>query len=245
MASANRGDPLSFDLDQRQCQLTPQELDGLRAELESLGPLVDKFPVRRLHISVERHPRNQDFDVKTSLALPGRTLVSFDRAGAWHPAFQNCVANLVEQLHAYTDHMGQVAERAKQEKGTRQTLAPTADPDPAALEAAARDRDYAAFRAATLVYEDGVRLRAGRWVERYPEVAARFGKGLDIRDVVEEVFLNAFEGYDRRPRDVRFGDWLESLIDPAVRVLQAHPERELENISLARSAREAGGRGAV
>ena len=31
------------------------------------------------------------------------------RGGAWHPAFQNCLANLVEQLHAYTEQMGNVA----------------------------------------------------------------------------------------------------------------------------------------
>jgi hypothetical protein len=32
------------------------------------------------------------------------------------------------------------------------------------------------------------------------------------------------------------GEWLQSLIDPAIKELSAHPEQELENINLARSA---------
>jgi len=53
------------------------------------------------------------------------------------------------------------------------------------------------------------------------------------------VFLSAFEGYAKRPADVRFGDWLESHLDPAVKELRAHPDEELENINLARTARAA------
>ena len=101
------------------------------------------------------------------------------------------------------------------------------------------DRDYAAFRTATFVYEESVRKRIGRWVERYPNAEAQIGKRLQIADIVEEVFLNAFENYDRRPGGVRFGEWLENLIDPAVKELLRRPDAELENIALARAARAA------
>ncbi len=109
-----------------------------------------------------------------------------------------------------------------------------------------RDADYAAFRTATFAYEEPLRKRAGRWVERYPRAEAQIGNKLEMADVVEEVFLDAFEQYDRRPKGVRFGEWLEGLIDPAVKELLAHPDEELENIALARTARAAeDGAGAV
>jgi len=40
--------------------------------------------------------------------------------------------------------------------------------------------DYAAFRVAAFGFEDAVRLRAGRWVERYPDLEAKIGRGLRV-----------------------------------------------------------------
>src|SRR5262249_28926026 len=144
-----------------------------------------------------------------------------------------------ENVRAYKERLGNVEERAKHEKGTLQGVAPSIDPDAAAIDKAVRDGDYTAFRTVTFGYEEAVRKRAGRWVERYPDVQARIGRGLELADVVEEVFLTAFEQYDERPRDIRFGEWLEQLIDPAVRELHKNGDRELENINLARAARAA------
>ena len=81
-------------------------------------------------------------------------------------------------------------------------------------------------------------MRIGRWIQRYPEVEGQIGVRFEIADVVEEVFLMAFDQYDRRPKDVRFGDWLEQLIDPSVKLLRDHTEEELENIQFVRSSRE-------
>src|SRR5207237_10695219 len=115
-----------------------------------------------------------------------------------------------------------------------------------AIDAAGADGRYAAFRTATFAYEEPGRKRAGRWVERYPEADVQIDKRLKIADIVEEVFLNAFENHGRRPEGVRFGDWLEGLIDPAVKELLKRPDAELENIRLARTARAAEkGAGAV
>jgi hypothetical protein len=134
---------------------------------------------------------------------------------------------------------------AKQVKGTHQSLEPTVDPDAAAVDRAVAEGDYSAFRRATFGYEEPLRRRVGRWIERYPALSARIGKGITIDDVVEEVFLDAFEAYGDRPRGNRLGDWLEGLIDPAIKELAAHPDEELENINLARAARAAEGRGRV
>jgi len=230
---------LRIQLDAQQCDLSPAVINKLESSMNALRKQVEDFPVSDLHILVERNGRSNDYSVKTSLILPGGTMVSSEHSPQIHPAFEKCVHNLLEDVRAYKERMGLVAERQKLEKGTRQEVAPAPDPDPAALEAAVRDGDYAAFRAAAFGYEEPLRKRVGRWVERYPAVVARIDKGLKINDIVEEVFLDAFEGYGRRPTDVRFGDWLERLIDPAVKELMAHPDEELENINLARTARAA------
>ncbi|HEX6987650.1 MAG TPA: hypothetical protein VF170_19885, partial [Planctomycetaceae bacterium] len=44
--------------------------------------------------------------------------------------------------------------------------------------------------------------------------------------------------YESKPDVMRLGDWLESLIDPAMRSFLRHPEEELEAISFARTLRE-------
>jgi hypothetical protein len=207
--------------------------------------MVGHFPVSTLHILVERNSRTKDFTVKTSLALCGRTLVASDLQAHVNPAFETCVSNLVRELKKYEDDLGRTPEVQKHEKGTRQDLQPTVDPDPAALDAAVGDGDYGAFRRAAVGYEEPVRQRVGRWLERYPDVEARVGKDLSVEDFVEDVFLSAFEGYDHRPKEIRFGDWLERLIDPAVKAL-AQRDGELENVRMARSARLAeDGPGAV
>jgi hypothetical protein len=137
-------------------------------------------------------------------------------------------------------------ESFKQEEGTHHELLPTLDPEPEAVEAAVRAGDYTSFRMATTGYDEPVRAHVGRWVERYPEVAARIGKDLQIGDIVEDVFLTAFEEYEHRPPQVRFGAWLGQLIDSAVKAMARRPDDELENVRLARLAREAeAGRGAV
>lgn len=239
MADADLTNNLRIQIDAHQCQLSPAETQKMRDSLGVLAREVENFPVSDLHVLVEHNARNTDYSVKTSLLLTGETLVSSDHDARPYTAFERCVANLEKAVHAYKERMGRVPERQKQNKGTRQVLEPTLDPDPAALDAAVRDGDFAAFRGATYGYEEPLRKRIGRWVERYPQVSARIDKSLKIEDIVEEVFLDAFEAFPHRPQDVRLGEWLESLIDPAIKDLLRHPDEELENIRLARTAEEA------
>jgi len=192
-------------------------------------------------VLVEHNTRSNDFSVKITLILPGETLVGNDHDQFLLAAFDRCLIGLEENVRAYKDRLGQVPQRQKVEKGTHQDIETTVVPDVARVEQAVRDGDYATFRTATLAYEESVRKRIGRWIERYPEVEARIDKGLKVADIVEEVFLAAFEGYDHRPIDIRFGDWLEALIDPAVKTLQNASDEELENINLVRTAVEAEG----
>jgi DNA-directed RNA polymerase specialized sigma24 family protein len=76
-------------------------------------------------------------------------------------------------------------------------------------------------------------------VQRYPHAQARVGDGLAIGDLVEEVYLNAFERFGQRPAGpVSFTEWLEGLIDPSLKALLRHPDRESENASMARTLRD-------
>jgi ribosome-associated translation inhibitor RaiA len=230
---------LQVYFDAHQFELTEPEQDKMLDGLDALGHQVENFPQHDLRAYLEWRPRNNEYVVKLSLILPGRTLVCSDHNAVLHAAFEKCVDVLADGVKAYKDQLGQVPERQKQEKGTHQEMTAAVQVDAAAVDAAARAADYPAFRAAIAPYEDAVRLRAGRWIERYPEVQGRMGRGLEVIDVVEGVFLAAFEGYEDRPADVRFSGWLEGLIDPTVRAIAHHPDEELENINMARSACEA------
>ena len=67
----------------------------------------------------------------------------------------------------------------------------------------------------------------------------RVGGELRLGDVVEEVYLNAFERFPRRPADVRLSAWLEGLVEPSIRALMQHPDEERQPASFARTVREA------
>jgi ribosome-associated translation inhibitor RaiA len=236
MKTADDKPTLRTQIDVHQCRLSQTEVDRLEAKLQELAPLVQNFPISDVHVLVEHNARSNDYSVKVSVILPGATLVGNDHDLVWHAALERCLDVLVEDVRAYKDRLGQVPERQKQEKGTRQEVLPDLDPDPAALEAAARAEDYTAFRLATTGYEEPLRKRAGRWVERYPEFEDRLGKGLEIADLVEGVLVRAFENYDHWPGEIRFGDWLETQLDPTIKALLTHPDEELERLNLLRAA---------
>lgn len=229
---------LLVDLDMKHCKLRTGALTKMEASLSPLGDMVRHFPVSKLHVVVAHRERTNDYTVRTSLILPGDTLVASEHHEQVHAAFEHCIDNLVREVRRYKDRLGNVAEQAKQQEGTHHDLLPTLPPDPDAVASAVAAGDYAAFRAAVSGYDTPVGTQVGRWVERYPEVAARLGHGLQIGDIVEDVFLCAFEDYEHRPQGVRFGDWLGRYIDTAIKAIAAHPDRELENINMARLARE-------
>ena len=225
--------------DVHQGHVDQAELDKMTAGLDGLSRQVAHFPQHDLRVVIEHRPRTSEFAVKLTMLLPGKTLVTSDHDGVLHAAFDRALQSLTHEVQAYKDALGGTEERQKQEERTRQELLPDLPLDAAALDAAADAGDYPAFRAVIAAYEDPLRLRVGRWVERYPELQARMGKGMDVLDVVEDVFLSAFEGHPTRPPGVPYGQWLEGLIDPVVRAFEHHPDEELENINMARAAIDA------
>lgn len=230
---------LLVTFDAHECRPAPAELDQMRVGLDSLARQVAHFPTHDLRVVIEGKPRNNEYVIKLSLILPGKTIACSDHASTMQAAFERCVDVLVENVKAYKASLGQVPARQKAEKGTHQALLPATPVDIATVSAAVEAGDYAAFRASLAPYDDGLRVRVGRWIERYPAVQALIGKKLEAIDVAEAVFLAAFDDYEHRPPDGRFGDRLEALIDPTVRAFEHHPDEELENVNMARSAIDA------
>lgn len=239
MTFSDKTENIHIELDTKQCDLTADEITRMETALDPLAKLVETFPTCDLYITVAFRPRTNEFEVKTSLLLPGRTLSTGDHDDHSYPAYERCIRKLVKSVTAYKDRLSQHDEQSKTEKGTHRELLPTQVPDAEAMARAVADGDYVAFRRATYTYEEPLRKRIGRWVQRFPEVEARIDDTLKINDVVEEVFLTAFDQFDDRPHDVTFHDWLERLIDPSLKLLIRNPDEELENIDMARSLREA------
>lgn len=241
MATFAKASPMTVVFDAHQYPLSEAEEQMFREDLDGLARQVDQFPVADLRVYIQDLPRSNEVAVKLVLVLPGETLVAHDHDAVLPPAFQRCLDSLLGSLESYKQRLSRLDERQKLVEGTHQETHPSAPIDVSAIEAAVVARDYAAFRTETLAYEEDLRARVGRWVQRYPDFEARIGVDIKISDVVEDVFLLAFESYHDRPVDVPFSVWLEGLIDPAIKALQQHPDTELENIELARTARAAQG----
>ncbi len=229
---------LRIELDTKGCELTPAEIEDMETTLDTLRNVVERFPVSNLYITIVRYPRTGDFHVKTSLALPGKTLFIGDRDDGAQPAFDRCVRKLVKKVTSYIARMQGTSEIAKHTGGTHHVVAPTDQLNLEEIQAAIDDDDYLRFRKALMPFEEPMRKRIGRWLQRYPQIEAQLGGDFKIADIVEEVFLNAFEQFPKRVADVPPGNWLESLIDPSVQAILESPSQEFENISFVRTMRE-------
>jgi hypothetical protein len=229
---------LHIELDSKTLQLSPAEIKKIEDTFDPLREPVAKFPVRDLSLTIGHFQRSGRFQAKAALQLPGRSLTTGGIDEHILPAVQQCAFRLLHKLVAYEERMEGVEEKSKREEGTRHDVLPTQTIDPQAVDKAVRAADYAAFRKQMFAYEERLRERVGRWIERYPEVLGRLEEKFEIDDIIEEVFLTAFDEYDDRPQAVTFGDWLESLIDPSVKLVSKADDKELENISFARTLAE-------
>jgi ribosome-associated translation inhibitor RaiA len=228
---------LQVHFDPHECQIPADVLARLADECDALAVRVGNFPQADLRAYVEKNGRNTNFMVKLTLILPTETLVASDHDPQLHPAFRRALDSLERTLAGHMQRLeGTDLRREREEAEKRQ---PTVEPGPldeGAMAAAIAAQDYAAFRAAVAPYEEWLRLRAGRWVERYPDAQARMNRDFDVLDLMEGVFLSAFENYEHRHAEVPFRDWLDGLIDPTVRAFLHDPLRERENVNMARSA---------
>lgn len=226
---------LRIDLDTKEFELSEAELEKLQRGIDPIRKPVATMPVSDLYITIFHHPRSGRYVVKTSLVLPGDTLFSREEGTDYHPAFERCIASLLRNLVAYKDRLEDVDEQSKLGQGTHHRILPTFIPDLTSIKEAVRDGDYHAFRVATFEYEEALTQCVGRWFFRYPDLEAEVGSRIMIDDVVEAVFLDAFERYESKPHEVGLGQWLESLVDGTTKRFLSRPSEELEDVARART----------
>jgi hypothetical protein len=219
---------LHIELDTKGFELSPAEIKKIEQAIDPLREPVAKFPVRDLYLTVEHHRHSGRYQVKAALQLPGRGLTTGGIDEHLMPAVQQCVFRLLHKLVAYEERMEGVEETSKREEGTRHDVLPAQPVDAQAIDDAVRAGDYAKFRRLMSDYEEALR----GWIERYPQVAAQLQEQVYLEDIIEEVFLTAFDEYDNRPQAVL------GLIDPSVRLVSKADDEELENISFARTLAE-------
>jgi ribosome-associated translation inhibitor RaiA len=209
---------------------------------ELLRPLRDTardLPDVLLQLTLNYHANSDVHHVEGKLKLPGRTLFSSDHDAYLDSALTRCIRKLNRHLDAYKEQPnGAAVEQAERRKSLGQHIVLPTDPDTGAVGRAVQDGDYRAFRHALIGYEDWLRKRVGRWLQRYPEADARVGTELRIGDFVEEVYLNAFERYPSRPPEAAFHEWLDHLLDPTLREMLHDPDAAHEEASLARTVRQ-------
>ncbi|MBI4584414.1 MAG: hypothetical protein HY717_10370 [Planctomycetes bacterium] len=222
-------DDLKIQVKTENYQFSAEEWDQIENQLDSLKRLVKDFPVAELHVQIHWHRRSQTFHVKTNLHLLKQNLFTGERDVLWHPAYERCIRKLMNKVKGLKEKLAKKSVYSKVASGTLHQVIPEREPDPEKLEQAFKDQDFLAFRQAMSVYDDALSKRLGRWIERYPAVSARLGSEFTLSDLVEEVYLNAFEQFGSRPVD-RIGNWLEHLIDPSVKAFIQHPELEKENL---------------
>lgn len=227
---------IRIELDTENCELSADEIRELEQTLSPLREPVKTFPVADLYVTIEYEAPSDSYRVKTVLRLPGTALATGDLDKQIHPAFRRCVRKLVHKVSAYKERLEDAEATAKHQKGTRHDIVAQRQIDAEAVDHAVDQGAYADFRELLFPFEEALRKRIGRWIQRYPSIEAELGERFDLADMVEEVFLNAFERYDERPREIPFSDWLENLIDPSVKILSEDTENELANINFARSA---------
>ena len=221
---------LRLELDTKGCELSASEIEDMEEDLDTLRDLVEDFPVSNLYITVVHHQRTDDYHVKTSLALSGRKLFTGERHAKVHPAFDSCIRKLVKKVRAYKHEMRVGTDASKQAAGTRQDIQPSGEMDLNAMVNAVDAKDYSTFRREIDVFESSLTERIGRWIERYPEIRSQLDQLILVSDIVEEVFLNAFDRFETRSHNVPPGQWLESLIDPSVQALLQSPDEEFERV---------------
>jgi ribosome-associated translation inhibitor RaiA len=223
-----------IDIDPGNYRLSDGERAKMETDLVTLRKAVKDFPVSELKIELTiLNPKS--VRVGTGLRLANRTLFVADEDALLHPAWERCVRRLVHKVTAYKEKLANKHVYSKEQDGKVHQVRPGMVPDLAAVQKAIDEQDYTAFREAMAAFDETMEKRVGRWVQRYPEAQALLGTHLTISEIVEEVFLNAFERFGQRPAGA-MGEWLETLIDESIRLLLSS-EEERENLRMIQTAR--------
>ena len=229
---------LTVELDTKECDLPADELARIQEPLDQIADGIGNLPAK-LDLSIVYHPHSDRYHAAAALELPRRSLFTGDWDAYLDTALERTFRKLQRKIEAYQHEPDRAADQiAEQVAASHREIVAPEDPAAGPLGEAVQAGDYARFRHLLGDYEEWLRLRIGRWVQRYPEANEAVGAGLKIGDLVEEVFLNAFEHFHQRPTVKPLREWLDDLLDPSLQALWHDPLAERENASLARTARD-------
>lgn len=229
---------LEVHVETKECDLPRDELTRIQEPIDRIAKSVGQLPAQ-LDINIIYHPRSDRYHVEATGRLPRRSLFTGDWDVYLDTALDRSLRKLLRKIEAYQQEpdRGEDERALRVDAMNREVIAPE-DPDAGPLAEAASSQDYASFRRLLANYEDWLRLRVGRWLQRYPEANDEVGRRLRIGDLVEEVYLNAFERYGERPAVKSLHEWLDDLLDPSLRALWDNMVEERESASHARSVRD-------
>ncbi len=226
------------DLDVEGFTPTDAETQNIAAEVDRIRPLVQEFPTQILHINLEYNTNSEEYEVKLALVLPGQTFATGDVSEVWEQSLEKSVQKMIRRIEHYKSTMSGEPEQARIAAGTTMEVEPNRRMDGKQVVAAVESGNYAEFRKAMYPIEASLRDRVGRWVQRYPQIQAKIGTRITIADIVEETFMLAFDRYNEWQPEMFFGQWLEQLIEPAMKAMAHDPKGELETISFQRTWNE-------
>jgi ribosome-associated translation inhibitor RaiA len=226
---------LKASLDSKECAIPEQTRMHFQEQLDDLGRWLTDFAASELAVNVIYHSKSDVFHAEAKLKVPGRTITVGHYEKSIDEAIKRCLEKATRRVEGYIMDPDREALDAADRRARRDDAAVgSREPDLDALAKSVRDQDYRTFRNAIQLDDEFVRLRVGRWVQRYPEIQQEIGRSFEIADLVEEVFLIAFEKHRERPPHMNLRDWLESLIDPAVKAYYRDPA-EREAVSFAQT----------
>ncbi|KAA5541354.1 HPF/RaiA family ribosome-associated protein [Roseiconus nitratireducens] len=221
---------MNTDLDVSGFQPSTRETDQMTFEIDRLEPLVRDFPTKTLHVNVKFNKHSKQYETKLALVLPGQTFATGDVTDSWHAGMETSVEKMVRRIKHYKEAMSGEPEHARKVAGTTMNVQPEQRLDGEMIARAIEQDDYSQFRKGMYPIEESLRDRIGRWVQRYPQIQAMLGERFTINDLVEETFMLAFDRYAHWNTQMFFGQWIESLIDPALKAIVRDPDGELEAI---------------
>jgi ribosome-associated translation inhibitor RaiA len=233
---------MHVEIETKQCSISEEVRLRMQPKLEQIQQATTVFPAADLWLTIVFHPKSLVYHAQAKLKVPGQSIIVGDRNPYLDQALVRCLDKALRRVQAYQanpnrEAVEQADRRAKLADGV---IAPM-DPDAGTLGEAVQRGDYLAFRQALWGKEEPIRKRVGRWIGRYPDIEQQVGRSLEIADLVEEVFLLAFEQYPQRPAQLTLHEWLDSLIDPAVKSYWQDPD-DREAASFAQTLREKGAR---
>ncbi len=225
------GPTFDTDLDVEGFTPTDAETKHIEAEVDRIQPLVIDFPTQILHINLEYNTNSEQYEVKLALVLPGQTFATGDVSEAWEPSLEKSVQKMIRRIEHYKSTLSGESAQAHAAAGTTMEVEPNRRMDGKQVAGAVASGNYTEFREAMYPIEESLRDRVGRWIQRYPQIQLKLGSRFTIADIVEETFMMAFDRYEHWHAEMFFGQWIETLIDPAMKKIARDPDGELETIS--------------